>query len=245
MERRRKLCARHRRILSARKQTVDQRRQHRMVRGIMLRGAIIMLGRTHISRYALTGVAAAAIAALVVFAGGSGASAAPKAGEQERFTNYQAPTGPEISVQAAQERAVAYARSAAGSTGSLTVVSVHSSFAQAHTLLMGEPADQAKAQETGPAERVEEMQSAVWVTKVTADGGGVISPNVPTPPKAQGPSGRVLIIVVDAHTGFTKEIYLGPSSPELASLGQTTTVHIPADSAQAVASVRLNPRQGT
>jgi hypothetical protein len=210
----------------------------------MLRGAIIMLGGARMLRYALAGVAAAAIATLVVFAGGSGASAASSAGGQERFTNYEAPTGPEISVQAAQERAVGYARSAAGITGALTVVSAHSSFARAHTLLMGEPADQAKAQETGPAERVEEMQSAVWVTKVTADNGGAISPNVPTPAKAKGPSGRALIIVADAHTGFTKEIYLGPSSPDLASLGQTTTVQVPADSVQAVASVRLNPRQG-
>jgi hypothetical protein len=210
----------------------------------MLRGAIIVLRRAGMPSYASTGATAIAIAALLVFAGGSGVSTASTVGEQERFTNYQAPTGPEISVRAAQERAVAYARSAAGITGALTVVSVHSNFAQAHTLLMGEPADQAKAQETGPAERLEEMQSAVWVTKVTIDDGDAISPNVSTPPKAKGPSGRVLILVADAHTGFTKEIYLGPTSPDLASLGQTTTVLVPADSVQGVTSVRLNPRQG-
>jgi hypothetical protein len=234
-----------RRILRAQKLRVAECGQHRMESRIMLRGAN-MLRQPPRLRYAIAGAVAAAAMAVVIIAGGSGASAAPATSEQERVTDYRAPTGPEITVADAQERAAQVARLAAGVNGALTVTTVHSNFAHAHALLMGESADQAKGEETGPAERVEEMQSAVWVTKVTADDGSSIAPNAPTPRNATGPSGKVLIVVADAHTGFTKELYVGPTSPDLQSLGTPTTAEVPANStrASAVASVRRNPKQG-
>ena len=78
-----------------------------------------------------------------------------------------------------------------------------------------------------------------------------MSPNVPTPRGHVGPSGQVMVIVTDAHTGFIKERYLGPAAPDLSLLGPELNATIPAvtgteaaGTARAAAAVRSNPKLG-
>lgn len=202
-----------------------------------------------------------AIALAAVFAGGlllegsdrSGARAAttepgPTSGEAERFTTYRAPTGPELTAAQAQARAVEFARRA-GQLSALTLMTAHATLAQAHVVLMGEGLAEAQADESGPAERAEEMRSPVWVTMVTAPAGEVFEPNDPAPRGHTAPSGKVLVVVADAHTGFVKEEYLGPTAPDIGLLGPTTTASVPAQAAAqeaqtAAVGTHFNVKQG-
>jgi len=194
-----------------------------------------------------------AIAVAVVLAGGlllqsGGHRASAATTESERFTNYRAPTGPELTAAQAQSRAVAFARRA-HQLGALTLTTSHSTFAQAHVVMMGESLSEARADESGPAERAEEMRSLVWITMMTAASGEVFEPNNPVRRGHKAPSGKVLVVVADAHTGFIKEEYLGPTAPDISLLGPTTTASVPAQAAApesqtATASERLNPKLG-
>jgi hypothetical protein len=169
--------------------------------------------------------------------------------ETGRFTTYRAPTGPELTVTQAQSGAVAFARRA-GQVGALTLTTAHSTFALAHALMMGESVSEAQAAESdGPAERVEEMRSPVWITMMTAASGEVFEPINPVRRGHKAPSGKVVVVVADAHTGFIKEEYLGPTAPNISQLGVTATASVPAETAgsesqTATASVRLNPKLG-
>ncbi len=198
----------------------------------------------------LRNVAAAAViaaaAALLVTGGHSRARAAGAAGE--RFTNYVAPTGVQMTALDAQAVALRSARMAHPG-GGLTLTTAHSTFARAHALLMdGAPSS---ADESGPAERAEEMRSSVWVTSVAAGAGGSFSPVAPVPRGRRGPSGGVMVVVTDAHTGFVKEEYVGPTAPDVGLLGTTETTTAGAVEAavarsarRAQASVRATPRLG-
>jgi hypothetical protein len=183
------------------------------------------------------GVASAIVAGVLATDGQSSASVTST--QEERFTDYTAPEGPELAASAAQERAVTVARVQAGATGALTLVTAHSNFAHAHALLTGQPVE-----ESGPAERAEEMRSSVWVTEITAAPGEHFAPIAPTPRGRTGPSGKVLVLVADAHTGFIKEEYLGPAAPEIATLGPTVRASVTAESSTAQAATRLNPKIG-
>jgi hypothetical protein len=114
----------------------------------------------------------------------------------------------------------------AGETGAIHLTQAKSNFAHAHALLMGEKPS--AADESGPAERAEEMRSSVWVSVMTTADGTAFSPNVPTPRGHVGPSGQVMAIVTDAHTGFIKERYLGPAAPDVSLLGPELNTTIPA-----------------
>jgi hypothetical protein len=169
--------------------------------------------------------------------------------ETGRFTTYRAPIGAELTVTQVQSGAVAFARRA-GQLGTLMLTTAHSTFAHAHALMMGESLSEAQVAESdGPAERVEEMRSPVWITMITAASGQVFEPNNPVRRGHKAPSGKVVVVVADAHTGFIKEEYLGPTGPNISLLGPTATASVPAETAgseshTAMASVRLNPKLG-
>jgi hypothetical protein len=188
-------------------------------------------------------VVAAVLGASLLTGGHSGARAA---GSGERFTSYQAPTGEEMSPAQAQTGALHVARMA-HQEGALELATVHATFAQAHAVLMGE--QPSEAEESGPAERLEEMRSSVWVTMMTASAGGVFTPIGPVPRKHSGPAGTVMVVVADAHTGFVKEEYVGPAGPDIGLLGPALTTEVmdqPMGQSlgNATASERLNPNLG-
>jgi hypothetical protein len=195
-----------------------------------------------------------ALVAAVVVTGGIllGSAGHSRAGaataEPERFTTYHPPTGPELTVADVQSRAVAFARRA-HQHDALTLTTAHATFAQAHVVMMGESLSAAQTNESGPPERAEEMRSPVWITMMTAPAGESFEPNNPTRRGHKAPSGNVLVVVVDAHTGFVKEEYLGATPPDIGLLGPTSTAQVPAEalageSDAARASERLNPKLG-
>jgi hypothetical protein len=183
------------------------------------------------------------VAALLVAGVGHGAARAAST-NGERLTSYIAPTGPEMTPEQVQSIAVLAARRA-GETGAIHLTQVQSNFAHAHVVLMGGKPSEAAADESGPAERAEEMRSGVWVSMMTATDGSSFSPNVPTPRGHTGPSGQVMVIVTDAHTGFIKERYLGPQAPDLSLLGPELNTTIPAEVDTARAVTMLNPKLGS
>ena len=193
---------------------------------------------------------AVGVAVLLIAGVSSGGAAHATSAGSERLTNYVPPTGPEMPADQAQSIAVSVARSA-GEMGQIHLSQSKSNFAHAHALLMGEKSS--VADESGPSERAEEMRTNVWVTVMTAADGAVFSPNVPTPRGHVGPSGKVMAIVTDAHTGFIKERYLGTLAPDVSLLGQEVNVTIPAvatdsaatsSGAHAAATAKHNPTLG-
>lgn len=184
------------------------------------------------------------VAVLLIAGVGHGGAARAASTNGERLTSYIAPTGPEMTPEQVQSVAVLAARRA-GETGGIQLTQVRSNFARAHAVLMG--GKPSEADESGTAERAEEMRSGVWVSVMTATDGTAFSPNVPTPRGHVGPSGQVMVIVTDAHTGFIKERYLGPTAPDVSLLGPELNMTIPAvtDTAQtATAAVRRDPKLG-
>jgi hypothetical protein len=188
------------------------------------------------------------LAVLLIAGVGHGGSARAASTDGERFTNYIAPTGPEMTPEQVQAAAVLAARRA-GETGAIHLTQARSNFARAHAVLMGE--NPSEADESGPAERAEEMRSGVWVSVMTATDGMTFSPNVPTPRGHVGPSGQVMVIVTDAHTGFIKERYLGPAAPDVSLLGPELNATVPAvagtvtaTAQAATAAARRNPKLG-
>ncbi len=170
-------------------------------------------------------VGAVGVAVLLIAGVGHGGAARAASMNGERFTNYIAPTGPEMTQEQVQSVAVLAARRA-GETGAIHLTQARSNFARAHAVLMG--GKPSEVDESGPAERAEEMRSGVWVSVMTAADGTAFSPNVPTPRGHVGPSGQVMAIVTDAHTGFIKERYLGPAAPDVSLLGPELNTTIPA-----------------
>jgi hypothetical protein len=186
---------------------------------------------------------AVGVAVLLIAGVGHGGAARAASTNGERFTNYIAPTGPEMTPEQVQSVAVLAARRA-GETGAIHLTQARSNFARAHAVLMG--GKPSEADESGPAERAEEMRSGVWVSVMTATDGTAFSPNVPTPRGHAGPSGQVMVIVTDAHTGFIKERYLGPAAPDISLLGPelNTTIPAVAGMARAATAVRRDPKLG-
>jgi hypothetical protein len=197
----------------------------------------------------VTVVAVGVTTLLIAGVNHGGAAHAASAGS-EHVTNYIPPTGPEMTAEQVQSIAVSAARGA-GETGEIHLSQAKSNFAHAHALLMGEKPS--AADESGPSERAEEMRSSVWVSVMTTADGTAFTPNVPTPRGHVGPSGQVMAIVTDAHTGFIKERYLGSAAPDVSLLGQKLSVTIPAaatgtaatgSGARAATTVRHNPTLG-
>jgi hypothetical protein len=192
-------------------------------------------------------VCAVGVAVLLIAGVGHGGAARAASTNGERFTNYIAPTGQEMTPEQVQSVAVLAARRA-GETGAIHLTQTRSNFARAHAVLMG--GKPSEADESGPAERAEEMRSGVWVSVMTAIDGTAFSPNVPTPRGHVGPSGQVMVIVTDAHTGFIKERYLGPAAPDVSLLGPELNATIPAVTGTEAAgtaraaAVRSNPKLG-
>jgi hypothetical protein len=199
-------------------------------------------------RWISVAVGAVSVAVLLIAGVGHGGAARAASTNGERFTNYIAPTGPEMTPEQVQSVAVLAARRA-GETGAIHLTQARSNFARAHAVLMG--GNPSEADESGPAERAEEMRSGVWVSMMTTTDGTTFSPNVPTPRGHVGPSCQVMVIVTDAHTGFIKERYLGPAAPDLSLLGPELNATIPAvtgtevtSTARAATAVRRDPKLG-
>ncbi len=197
-------------------------------------------------RILTAGAATAVVGAVLLTGAHTGAHAAQA--QPERFTTYRAPVGAEVSPAQAQATAVHVAR-LARQAGALRLTTAHSTFARAHAVLMG--GSPAAADESGPPERVEEMRSPVWVTVMTESTGQSFTPIAPHPRKHRGPSGAVMVVVSDAHTGFVKEEYVGQAAPNVALLGPTVSASVaaaatatPGARVAAVGGVRWNPRQG-
>ncbi len=158
----------------------------------------------------------------------SGAKAESGQPPQARLTGYTAPTGPELEPLAAA-RAVAgkYARQA-GQLGELEVSVARASFAEAVAVTDGK--DPSEAETTSDnAEIAEWRASAAYlvVIKATAPN-ATFAPNVPTPRGRSGPTGAVMSLIIDSHTGFVEGQTIGPSTPKLSALGSVLNTRIAA-----------------
>lgn len=199
-------------------------------------------------RWISVAVVSVGVAVLFITGVDHGGAAHAADASSERLTNYTPPTGPEMTPEQVQSIAVSAARGA-GETGVIHLTQAKSNFAHAHALLMGEKPS--AADESGTSERAEEMRSSVWVSVMTTTDGKVFSPNVPTPRGHAGPAGQVMAIVTDAHTGFIKERYLGPTAPDVSLLGQEVNTTIPAatgtettGTVRAAGAIRREPKRG-
>ncbi len=179
-----------------------------------------------------TALAVALVVVLLTITGGA------KAGQDEvRMTSYRTPTGPELTTAVATAQVVTqFAREDAGVLGPLSVTTTHSTFAQAQAIANGEPASAAVT--GGPADITEWRNSPVYTVVMRAAPGETFKPNVSVPRGHEAPTGQVMTVIVDAHTGRKESLNLEPTAPSrLSELGTLTQLELPAVSAAEAASL--------
>jgi hypothetical protein len=185
---------------------------------------------------------AAAICLLLLFAGAPAVAQASQTADQSvNIINYQVPAGPEMTPSAAADSVIPFAR-AAGQFGELTVSTTHSTFAQAQAVV--ESRSSRTANVGGVSEIAEWRQSPVYLVELkTTTSGGEFTPNVPVPQGRTGPSGEVMALILDAHTGAIEGRHIGSAALALSELGPVATTYVPAESATAfAASARARER---
>lgn len=185
------------------------------------------------------------VALVSLVAGGAYAAqmpAASQSGEGEiNIMNYKAPTGPEMTPLAAVTSAIRFARGAE-QYGELAISVSHSTFAQAQAVV--ESRAPSTANMGGVAEIAEWRESPVYLVEFkTTTPGEKFTPNVSVPPGRKGPSGEVMALIVDAHTGALEGRHIGSKPLSLSELGPVATMSVPAESATAfAASARARER---
>ena len=160
------------------------------------------------------------------------------AGQQPepRMTSFHTPTGPEMTPAAATELVVSKAGRRAGVLSPLVVTTVHSDFAKANAVVSGQPASDAVY--GGPPDIAEWRTSPVYLVVMEAPAGSKFAPNVSVPRGRTGPTGDVMSLIVDAHTGQTYSLNLEPTPPtRLGELGPAFEATVPAESSAIAASV--------
>jgi hypothetical protein len=168
---------------------------------------------------------------LTVSLGGANAGQQPEA----RMTSFHTPTGPEMTPAAATELVVGKAGRRAGVTGPLVVTTVHSDFAKASAVVSGQPASDAVY--GGPPDIAEWRTSPVYLVVMEAPVGSKFAPNVSVPPGHEGPTGSVMSLIIDAHTGQTYSVNVASTPPpSLGELGPAFETRVAAESSAAVAS---------
>jgi hypothetical protein len=155
---------------------------------------------------------------------------------EERMTSFRTPTGPEMTPEAATNLVVnRWAREDGGMTGTLAVTTVHTVFAQAAAVANEQTVNEATY--GGPADIAEWRTSPVYMVTMTAASGGAFKPNVSVPPKQSEPSGTVMTVIVDAHTGFKYGLIVASAPPsKLDELGPAFQTVVSAEPAVATAS---------
>jgi hypothetical protein len=177
-------------------------------------------------------VACALVVVLLAITGGA------KAGQDEtRMTSYRTPTGPELTARAATDRVVTeFAREDGGVLGPLSVTTTHSTFAAAQAVVNAEPPSAAVT--GGPADITEWRNSPVYTVVMRAAPGETFKPNVSVPRGDEGPTGQVMSVIIDAHTGQRESLNLEPRVPSrLSELGTAIQGEYPAVSAAQAASL--------
>lgn len=179
-----------------------------------------------------------------VAAGGSADTPAVKG---ERFTNYREPTGPELTSHEAMEKAVqrvlTLERSAsplaeALSSRTVTVDVAHSNLAAVRAVEQGRPPSEAVTVGSD-IEQTELLRSAVYLVRMI----GQFRPEVPMPHNATAPHGSVILLTLDAHTGFMIGLQLG-GTPDIGTLGPVVRFSIGTGSGTATVAEPLDQRRG-
>lgn len=194
------------------------------------------MSKTMISkRISLTLLASLVMICAAVLLTHNSAKAQSEEPANERFTGYQTPTGPELEpLAAASSAANTYARQA-GQDGELEVKTAHGTFAQAQAVLEEKAPSQAAV--GGTPEIAEWRASPAYLVVIEATApNATFTPNVPTPPGRTGPSGKVMGLILESHTGFVEGRYVGPNAPKLSELGPVASTTLPAVTSTAEAA---------
>jgi hypothetical protein len=154
---------------------------------------------------------------------------------EERMTSYRTPTGPEMTPEAATNLAVnRWAREDGQMDGALAVTTVHTVFAQAMAVANGQAANEATY--GGPADIAEWRTSTVYMITMKTTS-GTFRPNVSVPRNQSAPSGSVMTVIIDAHTGMKEGLSLTAAPPtKLNELGPALQTNVPAVSSATTAN---------
>lgn len=168
--------------------------RNRRIRSLLVLGTIVGVG---VGAVQITGAAAH-----------SGRSVGAP---ESSLGTYVAPIGPELAPTQVQQMALKSA--AAANEANPTEMSLaHGSFAAAQAAM--EPGTKAPSNATMALWENSSAYIVVMHGQFTLD--------APTPPGRSSPSGPVMALIVDAHTGFTEGEYVGVSTPDIHSLGPVT-----------------------
>ncbi len=164
--------------------------------------------------------------AVVALAGGLvltiGASANPSQPLSQTTQNpvesYVAPTGPELSLDQIQQIAVTWAvRSGEPSPSDISVA--HGTFGAAQAVMDPQPLFPQNRSNTPSMPGLEAwLNSTVYLVSMH----GNFTSNGPHPHGHSEPTGTVMALILDAHTGIRDARYIGEAAPNLAQLGPVT-----------------------
>ncbi len=185
----------------------------------------------------------ACIAGLVARSGANAASS-----EVERAVDYTAPSGPELDpLAAARTVASRYARQA-GQDGALDVAVARGSFAEATAVTEGKVPSEAETESSSPEIAAWRTSRAYLIVIKALAANARFTPNVPTPRGHNGPSGAVMSLIIDSHTGFVEGETIGPSAPKIDELGSVVSTTIAAVGAETsdlhLSAAASSPRPG-
>ncbi len=143
--------------------------------------------------------------------GASADQSTPLPQTQDPSGNYEAPTGPELSVEAVNQIALRLALNA-NEPNPTDVAASHGSFAAAQAVM--DPHSASPPTPTDPGLSAWLNSSAYLVVMH-----GRFVPPMPHPSGYAAPSGTTMGLIIDVHTGFIEGRYVGSYVPDLSKLG--------------------------
>ena len=195
-------------MLSTKGKTGYKMFQKRRVRGLFLIVTMVCIGIGSLQVIAGASETSSSVAVPLPTIPSQSPSEIQKAAESAQLVD-EVQTGPELSLTEVQHIALKYAGLAQEPSPSTISVS-QGSFADAQAIMESSIGGQA------PSGKVPWSDSSVYLVVMH---GNFTLDDVPTPPERKSPTGTVMGLILDAHTGFREGRSLGVVAPNLEALG--------------------------
>jgi hypothetical protein len=182
--------------------------QKRRVRGLFLLVTMVCAGIGSLQIIAGASATSGSVATPLPTVPSQSPSEIQKAAESAQPVD-EVQTGPELSLTEVQHIALKYAGLAQEPSPSKISVA-QGSFADAQAIMESSIGGQA------PSGKVPWSDSSVYLVVMH---GNFTLDDVPTPPERKSPTGTVMGLILDAHTGFREGRSLGVVAPNLEALG--------------------------
>lgn len=145
-----------------------------------------------------------------------------QASNSGRAAIYVRPTGPQLSPRQAEQIAVREARRAQ-EPGAIKVTVARGPFLAAQAVTEGQSPASARMPPGASPETREWFSSKAYLVVMQ---GHRFAPSVPVPRGRKGPSGSVMVVILDSHTGFREGLSIGKRVPKARELSPVVSFSV-------------------